>query len=214
MYKRQLYCWGRNNYGQLGLGFISNQELTPQFVDVGAEKTIAMMESSGAGNQASGILTHTCAVLNDGQLLCWGNNDDGQLGIGNTTSGGVWVPTAVDLGSGRKAISIALSNGASCALLDDQSVKCWGKNNKGQLGLGNTSSNDVLTPHLVTFTGSSKPVKLFGALTAFCALMDNGSVACWGGNNEGQLGLGDLIDRNTPTYLTLPAVRQVTSMDI
>ncbi|DAC58981.1 MAG TPA: hypothetical protein D7I03_04765, partial [Candidatus Poseidoniales archaeon] len=209
-----LYCWGRNNYGQLGLGLISNQELTPQFVDVGAGKTIAMMESSGSGNQASGILTHTCAVLNDGQLLCWGNNDDGQLGIGNTTAGGVWVPTAVDLGSGRKAISIALSNGASCALLDDQSVKCWGKNNKGQLGLGNTSSNDVLTPHLVTFTGTSKPVKLFGALTAFCALMDNGSVACWGGNNEGQLGLGDLIDRNTPTYLTLPADRQVTSMDI
>ena len=105
-----LYCWGRNNYGQLGLGFISNQELTPQFVDVGAGNTIAMMESSGSGNQASGILTHTCAVLNDGQLLCWGNNDDGQLGIGNTTAGGVWVPTAVDLGSGRKAISIALSN--------------------------------------------------------------------------------------------------------
>ena len=209
-----LYCWGRNNYGQLGLGFTSNQELTPQFVDVGAGKTIAMMESSGSGNQASGILTQTCAVLNDGQLLCWGNNDDGQLGIGNTTSGGVWDPTAVDLGSGRKAISIALSNGASCALLDDQSVKCWGKNNKGQLGLGNTSSNDVLTPHLVTFTGSSKPVKLFGALTAFCALMDNGSVACWGGNSEGQLGLGDQADRNIPTYLTLPADRQVTSLDI
>ena len=210
-----LYCWGRNNYGQLGLGTTSSYEDSPQFVDVGSGLTVESMGISGSGDQASGPKSHTCAVLSDGQLKCWGDNADGQLGLGNVSSTGVWEPTAVNLGAGRTAVDVATANAATCALLDDQSVKCWGRNTRGQLGLGNDSSNDVLTPQLVTFSGSSKPIKLAGALRSFCAIMDNGTMACWGENANGQLGLGNQTSMvRSPTYLSTHTGRTVISVDL
>ena len=210
-----LYCWGRNNYGQLGLGTTSSYESSPQFVDVGSGLTVESIGISGSGDQASGPKSHTCAVLSNGQLKCWGDNADGQLGLGNVSSTGVWEPTAVNLGAGRTAVDVATANAATCALLDDQSVKCWGRNTRGQLGLGNDSSNDVLTPQLVTFSGSSKPIKLAGALRSFCAIMDNGTMACWGENADGQLGLGNQTSMvRSPTYLSTHTGRTVISVDL
>ncbi|MGB2346753.1 MAG: putative Ig domain-containing protein, partial [Candidatus Poseidoniaceae archaeon] len=210
-----LYCWGRNNYGQLGLGTTSSYEDSPQFVDVGSGLTVESIGISGSGDQASGPKSHTCAVLSNGQLKCWGDNADGQLGLGNVSSAGVWEPTAVNLGAGRTAVDVATANAATCALLDDQSVKCWGRNTRGQLGLGNDSSNDVLTPQLVTFSGSSKPIKLAGALRSFCAIMDNGTMACWGSNDNGELGLGNTTSMvRSPTYLSIHTGRTVVSVDL
>src|SRR5690606_24618541 len=85
---------------------------------------------------------HTCAILNDSTLKCWGWNAVGQLGLGSLTSAiGATANSmgdnldAVDLGDGRFAISVALGSQHTCALLDDGSVKCWGSGNDGRLGL-------------------------------------------------------------------------------
>ncbi|DAC17718.1 MAG TPA: hypothetical protein D7I01_03330, partial [Candidatus Poseidoniales archaeon] len=212
-----LYCWGRNDYGQLGLENYSGREELPMFVDLGAGKAITSLGIGTSGAEGWEPNAHTCAVLNDGQLKCWGANAHGQLGIGNTTTAndGVWLPTAVDLGSGLQAVSVAVASSATCALLSDQSVKCWGRNNHGQLGLGNVSSiNHVLTPHAVTFDGQSKPVSLHAGTNAFCALMDSGSLTCWGRNSNGELGLGNTTSQDTPVALSLPTGRTLTSVSM
>jgi len=90
---------------------------------------------------------HTCVRLQNGAgqaLKCWGNNVAGQLGLGDTTDRGRMggqmgdsLP-AVQLGTGRSAVALALGAVHSCALLDDASVKCWGSNTFGLLGMGDT----------------------------------------------------------------------------
>ena len=207
-----LYCWGRNDHGQLGLGYTSGREEVPQYVDLGTGRTITSLGIDDSGAEGWAPNSHSCAVLDNGELLCWGANGDGQLGLGNTSTNGVWEPTTVDVGSGLTAISVAVGNAATCALLSDHSVKCWGKNNFGQLGLGNSSSNDVLTPHAVSFSGSSNPISLHAGRNEFCAQLDNGSAACWGDNAEGQFGLGNTTSQTSPISLTLPTGRTVASM--
>jgi hypothetical protein len=107
-------------------------------VDLGSERSAKSIAAGGY---------HTCALLYDGSVKCWGGNNYGQLGIGNKFIGygksadymGDDLP-AIDLGSGRSAKSIAAGGYHTCAQLDDGSVKCWGGNNYGQLGLGNTQN--------------------------------------------------------------------------
>src|SRR5690606_9674905 len=89
---------------------------------------------------------HTCAMFNDGSVKCWGMNSSGQLGLGDTSNRGDGsnemgdnLPN-VDLGGGRTATDITAGATHTCAILDDGSAKCWGANNSGQLGLGDTSN--------------------------------------------------------------------------
>ncbi|MBI4668472.1 MAG: hypothetical protein HY747_04695, partial [Elusimicrobia bacterium] len=87
---------------------------------------------------------HTCALLDDNTVKCWGGNQYGSLGLGDTSARGVGpnemsdnLPV-VSLGSGRTAKAIAIGLYQTCALLDDNTVKCWGYNWDGELGLGDT----------------------------------------------------------------------------
>jgi alpha-tubulin suppressor-like RCC1 family protein len=209
-----LYCWGRNDHGQLGLGYTSGREDVPQYVDFGPGRTITSLGIDDSGAEGWSPNSHACAVLDNGELVCWGDNEDGQLGLGNTTTNGVWEPSTVDVGSGLTTISVATGNSATCALLSDHSVKCWGRNDEGQLGLGNTSSNDVLTPHAVTFSGSSNPISLHAGRNEFCAQLDNGAAACWGKNDFGLFGLGNTTSQSSPIPLLLPTGRTIASMNL
>ena len=96
----------------------------------------------GTGRTAVAIATakHSCALLDDSSLKCWGTNFRGQLGQGHTTylgddpgEMGDNLP-AIDLGTGRTAVSIAAHNLQTCAVLDDGSANCWGTNDTAQLG--------------------------------------------------------------------------------
>ncbi|HIA33507.1 MAG TPA: hypothetical protein EYN85_01645 [Candidatus Lambdaproteobacteria bacterium] len=90
---------------------------------------------------------HSCALLDNASVKCWGRNNHGQLGIGNTSTMGSstssWASMAVlptvNLGTGRTATSIDAGDYHTCAVLDNASVKCWGNNDYGQLGIGNTT---------------------------------------------------------------------------
>ena len=102
---------------------------------------------------------------------------------------------AIDLGSGRTATSITTGTGYSCALLDDASVKCWGRGHYGQLGHG--KSNDLDSPANLSITlGTGRTAKTISAGNFHtCAILDNSSIKCWGLNDSGQLGQADINNR-------------------
>jgi E3 ubiquitin-protein ligase HERC3 len=182
--------------------------------------------SLGTGRTAKSISAgfhHTCAILDDDRLKCWGAPTAGELGLGSleyrgfaSVAGngmGDSLP-AVDLGSGRHALEVQAHGMSTCALLDDQHLKCWGANNLGQLGLGDNASrgDDPLEmgEHLpfLSLDASSK-VKAFSTGQHACALLVNDELKCWGDNGYGELGLGDYAirgDNAGEMGLNLPAV--------
>ena len=106
----------------------------------------------GTGRTATAISVgsnHTCALLDNASVKCWGENDRGQLGIGNNTgnnlrigddSGEMAQLTGINLGTGRTATAISAGGFSVCAKLDNSSVKCWGDNSRGRLGIDNTTT--------------------------------------------------------------------------
>jgi alpha-tubulin suppressor-like RCC1 family protein len=164
----------------------------------------------GTGRTATAITASfhdSCALLDDGTVKCWGYNQSGQLGLGDTNTRG-WAPgemgdnlPPVDLGTGRTATAISAGHGHTCALLDNGTVKCWGAGG-AQLGLGDTNNSrgdvpgemgDNLPP-VDLGTGRTATVITAGG-THTCAVLDDGTVKCWGENAFGQLGQGDTIAR-------------------
>ena len=153
------------------------------------------IDASGGAGDSSG---HTCARLDGGEVRCWGFGGSGRLGYGNSqTIGDDETPGAVgpvDLGEGRSAVAISAGAFHSCALLDNANVRCWGFGGDGRLGYGNTTTiGDDETP------GAAGPVALGAGRTAVavsaggahtCALLDDGSVRCWGFGGGGRLGYG------------------------
>ncbi len=165
----------------------------------------------GAGRTATAITTgasHSCAILDDGAVRCWGEGDFGVLGYGNAVDiGDTETPGSVgplDLGAGRRAVAISAGNFHTCAILDDGTVRCWGHGGNGKLGYGNTANiGDNEAP------GSVGPVDIGAGRTATaiaagnvqtCALLDNGSVRCWGDGSAalGNQNLNDVGDTETP----------------
>jgi alpha-tubulin suppressor-like RCC1 family protein len=138
----------------------------------GATKTVA------SGDQ------HTCAVVNGGQVDCWGLNANGQLGNGLTTNS--LSPVTVTGLSGVTAV--AAGGNDSCALLTGGTVKCWGFNGSGELGNGTTA--DSSTP--VTVTGISGVSAIEVGFLHSCAVLLAGAVDCWGFNGSGELGDGTI----------------------
>ena len=163
-------CWGDNNSGQLGNNMTTDSSTPFQVLGLGSE-----VSAISAGYQ------HACAIQN-GSVKCWGYNYYGQLGDNTTTNSSTPVQVS-GLDSGVSAISAGSHH--TCALLQNGSVKCWGINNNGQLG-DNTTTNSS-TPVQVSGLDSGVSAISAGSHHA-CALLQNGSVKCWGRNNQGQLG--------------------------
>jgi Regulator of chromosome condensation (RCC1) repeat len=139
---------------------------------------------------------HSCAVLDDGSVACSGVGTtlaSGALGYLNSGAPNA-PPPAVELGTGRSATAVATGSGFSCALLDDQTVKCWGVNALGQLGQGDTtdrgaapsSMGDALTP-LPLGQGA---LAITAGVAHACTILVDHTVRCWGSNDAGQLGIG------------------------
>jgi len=195
-------CWGENDRGQLGIGNNTGNNL--RIGDDSGEMAQLTGINLGTGRTATAISaggTHTCALLENASVKCWGNNGYGKLGIDNSTtmgddSGemGDNLPS-INLGTGRTAIAISAGFNHNCALLDNASVKCWGANNKGQLGIDNTTTmgdgagemGDNL-PSINLGTGRTA-IAISAGTNHTCALLDNASVKCWGFNYTGQLGI-------------------------
>jgi len=195
-----LKCWGINGAGQLGLGSTA-QQTTPQTVNLGTGRT-AVSVSLGS--------SHTCAILDDASLKCWGQNINGQLGLGSTTQ--QTTPQFVDLGTGRTAVSVSLGSSHTCAILDDASLKCWGYNNYGQLGIGTTIQQT--TPQFVNPETGRTAVSVSLGNSHTCAILDDASLKCWGYNTAGQLGIGSTDDHSTPQTVDLGTGRTAVSVSL
>ncbi|HYO71283.1 MAG TPA: RTX toxin, partial [Archangium sp.] len=175
-------------YGQLGLGHSSS-------VGTNDKPSAALDVNLGGGNpvQLSAGGNHTCALLDNGYLRCWGANGSGQLGYGNTSNR---TTPGSDLVTGSKVLQVATGNDHTCALLNSGTIKCWGQGLYGQLGYG--VKDNVHAP-VTTAVGN---VDLSGAtayrvstgLTHTCALLSTGAARCWGRNTQGQLGYGHKLD--------------------
>jgi alpha-tubulin suppressor-like RCC1 family protein len=184
-------CWGYGALGALGYGntaSIGDNE-TPDTagpVDLGGHVATAI----DAGE------AHTCAVLDDSSVRCWGNNLNGELGLGNTSPiGATQTPAlepSVDLGAGASAQAVTAGRQHSCALLTDGSVRCWGRNQLGQLGYGRTDSiGDDESPAsagAVALGAGRTAVAIAAGFAQTCALLDDHSVRCWGYGSNGRLG--------------------------
>jgi alpha-tubulin suppressor-like RCC1 family protein/PKD repeat protein len=135
---------------------------------------------------------HTCGLTDRGGVMCWGANTNGQLGDGTTTDR--YTPVYVKgLTSGVKAVSAGSTH--TCALLMTGGVKCWGNNNRGQLGDG-TNVNRWTPVAVIGMASGVASIEAGGLDT--CAVTIGGGAKCWGSNNQGRLGDGTITDRWTP----------------
>ncbi|WP_437939613.1 RCC1 domain-containing protein [Sorangium sp. So ce341] len=198
-------CWGSSYWGQLGLGDTVDRGNGPNEmgddlpeVDLGTGRTAKAI--------AAGV-SHTCAILDNDQVKCWGDNIDGQLGLGDMDPRGDGpnemgddLPE-VDLGTGRTAKAIAVGSRHTCVILDNDRIKCWGSNDFSELGLGDmdrrgdgpSEMGDDL-PEVDLGTGRTAKAIAAGARHT-CAILDNDKLKCWGFNDDGELGLGDTSHR-------------------
>ena len=205
----QIKCWGHNGYGQLGYGDTIARGNTA------GSMALLSTVNLGAGRSAKNIALgddHSCAVLDNNQIKCWGDNSSGQLGYDDTinrgsTAGSMALLSTVNLGAGRSAKSIALGRAHSCAVLDNDQIKCWGYNSTGELGYNNQiysgayAGSMALFPTVNLGVGRSvKRIELGGYHT--CALLDNDQIKCWGYNGYGQLGYDNTEIRGTSFSIT------------
>jgi alpha-tubulin suppressor-like RCC1 family protein len=183
-------CWGGNFAGQLGIGTFAG----PEQCTIGFSCSTTPVDVQGLPVEAavSAGSSHTCALSGVGGVMCWGRNDDGQLGNGTETTSNTPVDV-IGLTSGVAAISVGGSH--TCALTSAGGVKCWGLNNHGQLG--NSIFGGSVTPvDVIGLTSGVAAVSAGGYHT--CALTTGGGVKCWGLNGSGQLGNASTLDSSTP----------------
>lgn len=160
-----------------------------------ASRTLPIAVSAGSTlrvKQVSAGRDHTCAVLTDGSVKCWGSNTLGQLGDGTRNSAST-PRTVVGLGGGAASVSAGSSH--TCALLTSGAVRCWGYNVTGQLGNGLTSDSNTPVP----VTGLASGVAAISAGDYHsCAVSTSGAAKCWGSNAYGRLGNGSTTDSAVP----------------
>jgi cysteine-rich repeat protein len=185
-----IVCWGRGEFGQLGYANPNNVGDDELPSDVGAVPLPSAVIKLELGGQ------HSCAILQDGGLRCWGLNDRGQVGNGTINNVGddeslatlapVSVPPVIDVEAGERH---------TCARVGNGEVRCWGINEQGELGYGTTM--DVIPVLEMLLPGealSLGPVtsKLAIGFWHSCVNFVDGGVRCWGRNDNGQLGHGNL----------------------
>jgi alpha-tubulin suppressor-like RCC1 family protein len=177
----RMQCWGTNYTGQLGDGTFGGFAMTPQFVH---NMSAAIKAITGG--------FFTCAMLPDRTMQCWGRNQDGQLGNGDSTTD-VGLPAPVQ-GLGPVA-DFAAGGYHACALMSDSTARCWGRNTRGQVGDG-TDTSPVTQPHVVSGLSAVTALSLGGYHS--CALLLNRTVQCWGQSDFGQIGAPGLAFSATP----------------
>lgn len=184
---RSVACWGDDRLGQCGQSMPAGAQLSP----------VAVALAGGATTVAGGV-EHTCALGTDGMVRCWGHNQVGQCG----QSTGEFVPPGAAVTGPAGAVNgLAVGGFHGCAWLNGGSMRCWGANQRGQLGLD---------PGTVPFAPRAQPLALSAVAQVAagsehtCALAGAG-LHCWGNGLRGQIGAADFRDRSAPAAVAVPA---------
>ena len=211
-----VYPSGAQRPNASNLNFVTGQT-TPNLVitKVGANGQVALFNSAGNTHLIADVVgwfpsasptpavsnvtisngaSHSCAVVANTTIKCWGNNVFGQLGDGNNAASN--TPVTVTGITGPTQISTGFNH--SCALLADTTIKCWGHNFFGQLGNGTRINAN--TP--VTVTGITGATQISAGAAHSCALLADTTIRCWGYNGNGQLGGGGNANSNTPVTVS------------
>ena len=181
--QKTLYCWGRNDSGQLGTG------------DTQLRTTPSTILLSGTVHDVAAGHEHTCALDSQYALWCWGRNDKGQLGDGSRVTRAVPARVQSPYAFGQ----VSAGEAHTCAITTSNETYCWGENAEGQLGNGSN-------------TASAVPVKLSGPPLRWimtganhsCGLMMTFDLVCWGSNKVGQLGQTSMAWSNVPVPVPRP----------
>ena len=191
-----LFSWGRNEKTSGTYPFMLGRDVTfsPQVPGQvpNISGNVADIIVADDGVKVNAIY----AVMEDGSLYAWGFNGNGALGISNIFE--VQTPQKVN-GINGKVKKLIPFTGSILALLEDGSLYSWGKNDAGQLGVGDKM--DKNTPTKVNINGKIVDIIIYN--DSVLALLDDGSLYAWGKNDAGQLGVGDTVDRNTPTKIDI-----------
>ncbi|MBI5293750.1 MAG: RCC1 repeat-containing protein, partial [Chloroflexi bacterium] len=173
-----VYCWGQNASGQLGNGTFG-------------ESTVPVMVQlpSWRARQVVAGIDHTCALLENGNVYCWGENQDRQLADGTTTD------RSTPVLSFTGAVQLASTHKHTCAVRASGLAFCWGPNAAGELGTGVASAPPVSAVQVVGLTDIAA---IAAGARATCALRADGTVRCWGINIDGRLGDGTTTDSLVP----------------
>lgn len=200
-------CWGDNNFGQLGYGnkehIGDNEDLSGlAIVPIGAP--IQQMDISTISN-------HTCAALTNGDLKCWGSNNFGQLGYGHTDNLGddESIASIPNVPFSSKILQLATGSLHTCALVEGQKVRCWGRNSFGQVGLGvidvigDDEAANSIDPIDLSGDGSDSFNMVATGNNHTCTITGDGRVHCWGRGSNGALGLADNLNIGDDEILDL-----------
>ncbi len=180
---------------------ISGGSAVPIKLSIGgvASNTVTIAIGGVAATKISAGREHTCVVNSAGGVLCWGHNENGQLGDGSFTDSSVPVPVK-GLPSGVISIASA-GHGANCALTKAGSVWCWGTGTNGQLGNGGRNNSNV--PVQVLDTAGTTPlggiVEISAGQDHMCAVTNTGAALCWGDNSFSKLGAPQITGSNALT---------------
>jgi alpha-tubulin suppressor-like RCC1 family protein len=185
-----LWCWGYNGDGQLGLGNTTTEDLPQQVTSPASTGWTAVSAGSG----------YTCATRSDSTLWCWGYNGAGNLGIGSTTN--QELPQQVTAPPGAGWASITAGFNFTCATASDTTLWCWGNNFDGDLGIGNSVSQDL--PAQVTAPASTGWTSVTAGGFHACATRTH-ALWCWGRNDFGQLGIGNTTGQDLPKRVVVPS---------
>ena len=177
----RIYCFGDNSTGAIGYGTPVPTYFTPILIEDDDWASVS------AGNN------HSCAIRLDKTLWCWGDNRHSQLGHISATE---TRPSQVNAGldNNKNWRSISASDQFTCALKENNSLWCWGKNDQSQFGNGTTAN--ATTPLQVGTDTDWSSMATGQAHT--CALKTNNKLYCWGNNSHGQIGNGTIINETTP----------------
>jgi len=188
-----LTCWGKNTAGQHGDGTtvgistpVESLSLNGPIIDL----------DSGSSSADSGF---TCAVNSMNELYCWGSNQKGQLGLGDSTPS--TTPSRIVLESNLGAVKVSTGYGHACAVATDGAVKCWGWGTDGRLGHGGNGDRNIPTTTASLGPGRTA-LDVSTSWSHSCALLDDGSVVCWGEGGNGKLCNGGTQTKLSPTPVT------------
>ena len=195
----QARCWGDNLLRQLGNGTQSNSARPVAVENGGGTAPMANVTQVTTGGN------HSCAVLASTEVRCWGSNIEGGLGTGSGTSPVNARPVVAVTGGGnlRNVRQVSAGFTHTCAVLIGGQVRCWGRNDEGELG--NDDNADSNRPVVVTDVDGTGPLTGVAQVSAgknfTCATFASGRVACWGAGAAGQLGDETNNPHDTPVLV-------------